>query len=138
VRKLQYGDFDPSGLDMTRDLERRLRDDHNIGVDMRRVALNPAQCRDWNLRPDPAKTTDSRASRFIAEYGSVSSVELDAIEPALLVSLIQDELEGVLNMDALRAERAREEQEQAVLRDALLAAYATITLPPDPNDDESD
>ncbi len=68
---LHLGDHDPSGIDMTRDIESRL---HIFGadVDMRRIALNMAQVRQYNPPPNPAKITDSRATKYIEEHGDES------------------------------------------------------------------
>jgi hypothetical protein len=87
---LHFGDHDPSGMDMSRDILSRVRmfmDNQGQSIQVLRCALNMAQVKRLNPVPNPAKLTDSRAKRYIAEYGS-SSWELDALEPAELVRLV--------------------------------------------------
>jgi hypothetical protein len=87
---LHFGDHDPSGMDMSRDIRDRARlfmDGHGGQLKVLRCALNMVQVNRLNPVPNPAKLSDSRAKRYIAEYGS-SSWELDALEPAELVRLV--------------------------------------------------
>lgn len=90
---LHLGDHDPSGLDMTRDIRDRL----NVFCQQRgykgpkviRIALNMDQVQQYQLPPNPAKTTDSRYGAYIEQYGD-DSWELDALDPPVLAQLIQD------------------------------------------------
>ncbi len=90
---LYLGDHDPSGIDMTRDVEDRLRlfmgDDLGYDVTFKviRLALNMDQVKALKLPPNPAKMTDSRATAYVEKFGD-SSWELDAIEPAMLADLV--------------------------------------------------
>lgn len=89
---LHLGDHDPSGIDMTRDIEDRLRtfterDLLEAYPEVERLALNMDQVREHNPPPNPAKITDSRATKYIREFGE-ESWELDALEPRLLDALI--------------------------------------------------
>jgi hypothetical protein len=93
---LHLGDHDPSGIDMTRDIEARLSLFAEEDIEVRRLALNMPQIRSLNPPPNPAKITDSRAQRYISKYGT-SSWELDAISPDQLVRIIQDEIAAELN-----------------------------------------
>lgn len=93
---LHLGDHDPSGIDMTRDIESRIRlmiEHHVGGVDetfkVRRIALNMDQIDEYNPPPNPAKMTDSRASAYVDQYGD-ESWELDALAPDVLTKLIQN------------------------------------------------
>lgn len=88
---LHFGDHDPSGIDMTRDIRDRLEMFAEQPIDVRRIALNMAQIREFNPPPNPAKVTDSRADAYIAEYGP-ESWELDALDPNTLVSLVETEV----------------------------------------------
>jgi hypothetical protein len=81
---------------------------------VRRIALNMAQIEAFNPPPNPAKLTDSRAADYIARYGR-SSWELDALDPATLVSLIEQEVAKERDDDAWDASSEREEQERSVL-----------------------
>lgn len=75
---IHLGDHDPSGIDMTRDIQERLQ---MFGADVyvKRVALTMNQIGTYNPPPNPAKITDSRASKYIDEYSN-ESWELDALE----------------------------------------------------------
>ncbi len=86
---LHFGDHDPSGIDMTRDIRDRLNMFVNIGegVQVERLALNMDQVEQYNPPPSPAKITDSRAADYIQEYGH-DSWELDALDPSVISDLI--------------------------------------------------
>jgi hypothetical protein len=99
---IHLGDHDPSGLDMTRDIQDRLRLFWS-DAEVDRIALNMDQVLALNPPPSPAKVTDSRARDYIEEYGE-DSWELDAIEPAALDTLIEEAILGHLDM-GLRQER---------------------------------
>lgn len=81
-----FGDFDPSGQDAARAVEKGLRQ-HAPGAEIHfeRVAVTQSQIDDWDLPSRPTKVSDSRAKNF----GSVS-VELDAIDPNTLRSLVDE------------------------------------------------
>ena len=51
------------------------------------------QIRQYNPPPNPAKLSDSRAKKYIQEFGS-SSWELDALEPRVLQKLIETHVEA--------------------------------------------
>jgi hypothetical protein len=85
---LHLGDHDPSGLDMTRDIQDRLFI-FNANVKVIRIALNEDQIKQYNPPPNPAKITDSRYNNYTAIYGD-KSWELDALEPKVLSRLIDD------------------------------------------------
>lgn len=102
---LHLGDHDPSGIDMSRDIQERL-DLYSLPaedeletqpeIEVRRIALNYDQVEEYGPPPNPAKTTDSRAAGYIDEFGN-ESWELDALEPQTLVDLIGDEIEALID-----------------------------------------
>jgi hypothetical protein len=102
------GDHDPSGIDMTRDITDRLEMFTRDRVEVRRLALNMDQVQKYNPPPNPAKQTDSRFRQYMEEHGN-ESWELDALEPNVLISLIQANIKSV--MDIPRYEEARQIQE---------------------------
>lgn len=109
---IHLGDHDPSGIDMTRDIEERLE---MFGADVlvKRVALTMQQIRHYNPPPNPAKVTDSRCGGYIARYGN-KSWELDALEPKVITNLIRNEVtayrdEGLYQSVCRREEREKEE-----------------------------
>lgn len=95
VLVLHLGDHDPSGIDMTNDITARLRMfSSSEEIEVKRIALNMNQVRQYNPPPNPCKITDSRASAYMAEHGD-ESWELDALEPKVLDKLIQKEIDAV-------------------------------------------
>jgi len=116
---LHLGDHDPSGIDMTRDIEDRL--DLFSGyadIEVRRIALTMEQIEKQQPPPNPAKVTDSRYAGYAAEYGD-ESWELDALEPQFISDLIRDEIEGerdpALWAEAINEQEAEREQIQDVI-----------------------
>jgi len=85
---IHLGDHDPSGIDMSRDIQDRLRL-FRSSCEVHRIALTMEQVRQYNPPPNPAKLTDSRCNGYIAEYGG-ESWELDALEPQVITALIEE------------------------------------------------
>jgi len=83
------GDHDPSGIDMTRDNEEKLRIFTGTPVIVQRLALNMPQIEELQPPPNPAKMTDSRAADYVRQWGH-SSWELDALDPPYIERLIED------------------------------------------------
>lgn len=116
---IHLGDHDPSGIDMTRDIEDRL----NLFMqyegaqppEIRRIALNYSQVQQYSPPPNPAKLTDSRAESYIGRFGG-DSWELDALDPAVLVALITSEIEPLIDRKLWRAVEARERDGQSRLK----------------------
>ena len=94
---LHLGDHDPSGIDMSRDLEERLRLlSRRSAFELIRVALTMDQIEDQGPPPNPAKTTDSRFAEYEALYG-YESWELDALQPRFLTRLVEEHVLEVLD-----------------------------------------
>lgn len=87
VHIIHLGDHDPSGIDMSRDIFARLSTFTYSRVHVQRIALNMPQIERYNPPPNPAKTTDSRYAAYSEKFGE-ESWELDALEPTVLVDLI--------------------------------------------------
>lgn len=111
---IHLGDHDPSGIDMTRDIQERL-DLFGASVYVKRVALTMDQVNTYNPPPNPAKITDSRCGKYIEQYGD-ESWELDALEPQMLVKLIQGEVTALRDNAIYNAVCKREEQEKEELQ----------------------
>ena len=89
---IHLGDHDPSGIDMSRDVVDRL--DLLSGqtpIDFTRIALNINQVEKYSPPPNPAKVTDPRAKSYVKKFG-YESWELDALEPKVLMTLIQKKI----------------------------------------------
>lgn len=136
VKVLHLGDHDPSGIDMSRDIEERIftfmandyyrREDVSEGAaidfvrdyfEFERLALNWDQVELYAPPPNPAKLTDSRGASYVAEYGH-SSWELDALEPTVIGQLIEDAVYAVRDVDRWAAAVEKEESEKKVLEGA--------------------
>lgn len=113
---IHLGDHDPSGIDMSRDIEERLR---LFGVDddtfiFRRIALNMEQIELFNPPPNPAKLTDSRCGSYISKYG-YESWELDALEPKVIHDLITDNVTEFWDIDEVQRVRDLVAKEKSVM-----------------------
>lgn len=120
---LHFGDHDPSGIDMSRDIESRL-ELFMGGLEVRRLALNFDQVQQYNPPPNFAKITDSRSGAYIARFGS-ESWELDALDPATLAELIETTISELRDDDKWRHARAHEDQARANLR-KIAAKYDDV------------
>jgi len=111
---IHLGDHDPSGIDMTRDIQERLE---MFGADVyvKRVALTMNQVTTYNPPPNPAKITDSRCGKYIDQYGE-ESWELDALEPQMLTKLITNEVTALRDDAIYQAICDREEAEKRELQ----------------------
>lgn len=92
---------DPSGIDMSRDIEERASMFGSTWVEVKRVALNFDQIEEFDPPPNPAKQTDSRFADYEARFGS-ESWELDALRPEMLIELLTDTVGGLLDEEGDR------------------------------------
>lgn len=104
-----FGDHDPSGKDMSRDIQDRLQLFTAKRLKFERLALNMDQVQKYDPPPNPAKITDSRANAYIAEFGD-ESWELDALEPSVLEALVREAIDGI--MDKGKMKKAQQEQDR--------------------------
>lgn len=91
---LHLGDHDPSGIDMSRDIEERVKlFMDGLGGEMvfKRIALNMDQVTTYSPPPNPAKVTDSRFKKYQEEFGD-ESWELDALDPTVIDTLVTEEV----------------------------------------------
>ncbi len=111
---IHLGDHDPSGIDMTRDIQERLKL-FEADVIVKRVALTMNQIQTYNPPPNPAKLSDSRCGKYIDQYGD-ESWELDALEPKVITDLITDEVTAYRNDEIYQAVCDKENREKDELR----------------------
>jgi hypothetical protein len=109
---IHLGDHDPSGIDMSRDIEDRIRMfmTHHVGsghFDFTRIALNRDQIDLYQPPPNPAKSTDSRFQGYMDKHGD-ESWELDALEPQVLADLVRAKVDELRDND-LYAEKQEQE-----------------------------
>lgn len=81
-----------------------------FGVEIRRIALMEQQVIEWKLPPAPAKETDSRT----ANWDGLGQVELDAVKPEKLISLLDDAINDIFDRELYDEllERESDEREQ--------------------------
>jgi hypothetical protein len=114
---LYFGDFDPSGEDMVRSLRERL-EFFRCNPQTVKCALTLDDVKRYNLPPDFTKATDTRRAAFVEKFGDVA-VELDALPGDVLESRIHEEVENLIDLDALEAVREQEQNEKAQLAKIL-------------------
>lgn len=106
-----FGDRDPSGLDIDRNIRQGIRELKPLAeVHFERVAVTPEQISAWNLPTRPTKRSDTRSRTFRGE-----SVEVDAIQPDQLRDLAEQCILQHINAQELRSLRLAEESERELL-----------------------
>jgi hypothetical protein len=100
---------------MSRDIQDRLSLMSWGHVEVRRIALNMDQVEQYDPPPNPAKLTDSRGTDYVDRFGN-ESWELDALEPTVLVDLIQNELATIVDQDLMNERLDHEAASEARLR----------------------
>ena len=113
---IHLGDHDPSGIDMSRDIQERLImfGVNSNAFEFRRIALNLEQISLYNPPPNPAKITDSRSTSYINKFGD-ESWELDALEPKVLHDLITDNVTEFMDEEEVKRVRRQVESERYVM-----------------------
>lgn len=115
---LHLGDHDPSGMDMTHDNQKRFDMFTGGKATVKRIALNMDQIEHYSPPPNPAKIGDSRAKKYIQEFGS-SSWELDALNPNDMQQLITDEISALIDYDKWNEIEDKEDQENVILEQLI-------------------
>lgn len=160
LHMIYLGDHDPSGVDMSRDIDDRLTlflesaltgaifldsklKEELAMVDPRphkihRVALNMDQVRAMHLQSSPAKAKDTRIEDYRTQFGTYDTWELAAVEPRTMVKLVRDAVEGLIDQEKWNEDKAREEAGRAELQH-FAYTYGQIPeviteIPPEPYD----
>jgi hypothetical protein len=117
VTIFHLGDHDPSGMDMSRDIQDRLDLlSENAGIQVERIALSMTQIKKYNPPPNPAKLTDARCTEYIKKYGN-KSWELDALEPRVLQALVESHIKSIIDNEKWDEIKEREDKEIKFLKD---------------------
>ena len=131
-------DFDPSGQRAGKSLERRLNEFCTVPVHFHRLAPSPTQIKEWELHSRETKISDNNLEWFVREFGtdrrirtldrdlarftdneekrkyllelSPESVELDAIEPDQLRTLVRDAIMQHTSAKRIKANEKIEKQ----------------------------
>lgn len=112
------GDHDPSGIDMTRDLEERFKiflGPLGDRFSLERIALTREQIDEENPPPNPAKMTDSRFQGYASVHGN-ESWELDALNPSYIVDLVKSHVDPLID----HAMWSAREDEIETIRDRIV------------------
>ena len=123
AKVIYLGDYDPSGLDMIRDISTRVYEfaesfAPDLDFQVLPIALTLEQIKKFNPPPNPAKTTDPRAKDFIARHG-LTSWEVDALRPEVLNKTLDDAILGLIDVEQYKEVVNSEESDKEKLR-ALL------------------
>jgi hypothetical protein len=118
-----FGDFDPSGADIQRNVDEVLDEDFDVDVDLERKAITREQIDFYNIPPAPAKKSDSRYNGFVEREGVAWQVELDAIEPRKLQGIIRTSVNHFYDSDI-----ATERDDELERRKALMAGWSSKCL----------
>jgi len=114
---IHLADHDPSGIDMTRDLEKRIAKyaDSSDRVEIDRAALTFSQVKKFGLASNPTKSADPRAMSYVTQYGN-ECWELDALPPDELEKIIRIRLNQYIDDDTWDETRDLIEKEKADLK----------------------
>jgi hypothetical protein len=119
---LYFGDYDPSGRDIQRDLEKRLTAYGAKNFKVIRIALTKEQIFQYNLppRPEDAETIaklqrDPRTKTYGMDY----ACELDALEPTTLQQIIRTAILDHIDLDKWNQTIQQIKEEQQKLKEKL-------------------
>lgn len=115
VTILHLSDHDPSGLDMTNDIQQRL--DMFCGanrIKVRRIALTMEQIEHYEPPPNPAKETDSRFANYAEQYGD-ESWELDSLDPEVIADMVSERIQGLLDLEQFETDMAEEQRSRQLV-----------------------
>jgi hypothetical protein len=116
------GDYDPSGVNAGEKIEETLREmAPDADITFERLAVTAEQIQAWNLPTRPTKASDTRSKNF----GDIS-VELDAIEPDKLRTLVEAAIDRHLPQRQFEVLKAAEESERSVIRQ-LVAGWGAAS-----------
>ncbi len=137
VHILHVGDFDPSGVDIFRDVVETLRlyavavrwnrpvdwvrqgvPDADVVADLTpwltfdRLALTPEQVEEYDLPARPPKATDARTARFTGK----GAVEVEALPVDALLAIVDDAITDIIDTNALHVAELAEQSERTIAR----------------------
>lgn len=117
VHVYYFGDHDPSGLSIERNIINSLKADHGVEIDFQRVAVLPKHILKYDLPTRPPKKTDSRAKSFHGE-----AVDVDAMPLQVIRELAENCVVQHIDPYQWQREKEIEAQERATL-DVFVQAY---------------
>lgn len=111
---LYFGDHDPSGIDMARDIRDRMEEfrvNEAGNFKVLRPALTMEQVKKFKCPENPAKLSDPRAGWYVENYGR-KSWELDALPPNELIKIITANVEKLIDVELYEDQLAEEENQK--------------------------
>lgn len=123
---LHFTDHDPSGLNMTEDLQKRIEKySRGSDIEVRRVMLATDQVRKYGLAPNPTKKADSRSPSYVAQYGD-ECWELDAVDPTELQNLVRGFVEAEIDAEKWNETVEEIKEDKANIKNAIEAEKENI------------
>lgn len=98
---IYLGDYDPSWIDMIRDIRDRTLEfigAWSLEFEIKAIALTREQIDKYNPPPNPAKKKDPRSKKFISKNWS-SSWEVDALKPEVLDSILTNSIISLIDLE---------------------------------------
>lgn len=125
---LYFGDWDPSGVNMLHAAIQTMQEELDLfGVEYYRCGINPDQFNNIPADPVSIKPADSRAKKFVKQYGK-TSYELDAFHPKQLQDLALKSIEQFTDMESYAKNKHYELEDQeyiSELKDYMIEAYCS-------------
>lgn len=121
---IHLGDHDPSGIQMTEDIDNR-GTIFGASYEIRRIALNMDQIEELGPPPNPTKLKDSRIGAYIERFGTYESWELDALSPEYINELIRVELNKLIDQEQWDKIQVRLKNHKQILK-AMFDNYDAI------------
>ena len=118
---LHFADYDPSGLDMTRDAKERLTDYGASNLEVKRRALFAYQVKNYQLPFNPWKVKDPRSYKY-----PIMATELDALDPMELRKLIIQAIRLEIDDTKWLVKKTRIKTERQILEKRLQNAVVKI------------
>lgn len=125
VTILYFGDHDPSGLDMVRDIRERLtfmfekgvrcRDFMEFDFNVISIGLTMEQIETYNPPPNPAKVSDPRAAEYIEKYGPISW-EVDALKPGIMREILEHNIKEQYDLKQYETVLEQEQEDRVKIR----------------------
>jgi hypothetical protein len=114
---LYFGDLDPSGKDMPRDIQSRFST-LGVPVEVVEIALTIDDVTRYNLPRNPTERrrgrsrADPRREWYINRYGIEYGVELDALPPEVLEEKIRESISRYVNIKLIFKNKEKDEKEK--------------------------
>ena len=115
---LHLADHDPGGVDMTRQIRTALELYAGQKVEVKRLALNMDQVREFQLQGIPTKKKDKNTAKYEAAFGP-ECWELDALPLGELQNVVKGQFDDLIVLDVWEATQARLADENETLSDMI-------------------